>query len=190
MIKQLWMMRMTNLSMRRVVRRMERASLLMRSRVGEPQVFSYGPSGIERMYYYPASVAGAPIHVHVHGGAWKQRKVEGVMFPAEMFFASEIGFASLYFISVDETNGDLEPMLEQVCRALAWIASHAVELDGSPDRLYLSGFSSGAHLAATAIAADWELLGFHHVPCKGVVLALLAECMSCIRSDCPNAQNT
>ena len=154
-----------------IVKRMVRKSALVRERIGPPQVFSYGASPTERLFYYPAGSANAPLHIHVHGGAWRQRKAEGLVFPAEAFIASGIGFAIFDFISVDETRGDLRPLLAQVCSALAWLAKHAHELGGDPDRLHLSGFSSGAHLASAAIVSDWRRHGFARNPYRGAVLA-------------------
>ena len=154
-----------------IVKRMATQSALVRERIGEPEVFSYGGSPIERLFYYRPGTANAPLHIHVHGGAWRQRKADGLLFPAEAFIASGIGFASFDFISVDETDGDLHPLLAQVCSALAWFAKHAHALGGDPDRLYVSGFSSGAHLASAAIVSDWSRFDFVRNPYRGAVLA-------------------
>ncbi len=154
-----------------VVKRMTRASARARERLGEPRVVAYGPAPIERLFYYPAAAADAPIHIHVHGGAWRQRKAETLLFPAEAFVDSGIGFAIFDFVSVDETGGDLRPMLAQVCEALAWLPRHARELGGDPAKLYLSGFSSGAHLASAAIVTEWSDHGFARIPYRGAVLA-------------------
>src|SRR5579884_636763 len=47
-------------------------------------------------------------------------------------------------------------MAEQVCRAITWVYRNAVSFGGDPDRLYIGGHSSGAHLAAVALTTDWE----------------------------------
>lgn len=154
-----------------VIKRMATNSALMRQRGGEPQVFSYGESPIEKLFYYPAKVPNAPLHIHIHGGAWRQRKAEDVAFPAEMFNSADIGFAVYDFTSVDETSGDLKPMLTQVCAGLAWLVHNARKLGGNPDHLYLSGFSSGAHLAGVAMTTDWSRFGFAKNPYKGALLA-------------------
>jgi arylformamidase len=153
-----------------IVKRMETNSALMRMRIGEPQVFSYGTSLIEKLFYYPAKTANAPIHIHVHWGAWRQRRAEDILFPAENFINAGIGFAVYDFTAVDETNGDLKPMLAQVCGGLAWVAQNARKLGGDPNRLYVSGFSSGAHLASVAMIADWSQFGLAKNPYKGAVL--------------------
>jgi arylformamidase len=46
-------------------------------------------------------------------------------------------------------------MAEQVCRGIAWIYRHAAGFDGDPGRVYIGGHSSGAHLCAVALTADW-----------------------------------
>ena len=153
-----------------VVGRMVASSGSMRARIGEPQAFRYGPSAIEQLYYYPPGVPNAPIHVHVHGGAWRQRRVETILFPAEAFIRAGVGFAMFDFTAVDETGGDLVPMLEQVCAGLAWLARHARQLGGDPGRLFVSGFSSGAHLASAAMASDWTTRGFARNPFKAALL--------------------
>jgi arylformamidase len=154
-----------------VIRRMTAYSSSMRARNGDPQAFSYGASPLERVFYYPARIVGAPLHIHVHGGAWRQRHAQDVAFPAEMFNAAGIGFAVYDFTSVEETGGDLEPMLAQVCAGLAWFARNARDLGGDPGRLYVSGFSSGAHLAGVAMTAEWDRFGFARNPFKGALLA-------------------
>lgn len=154
-----------------IIKRMVAASAAMRERMGGGRLFQYGPSAIERLYYYPADRADAPLHIHVHGGAWRQRSALDVAFPAEAFVRNGIGFALIEFTSVEETDGDLGPMLAQVCAGLAWFAKHAATLGGNPERLFLSGFSSGAHLAAAAIVADWVSLGLPRNPYRGAVLA-------------------
>jgi arylformamidase len=91
-------------------------------------------------------------------------------FPAQCFNDAGIGFAVFDFNGVDETGGDLWPLLNQVISALAWLPRNAAELGGDPDRLFVAGFSSGAHLAAVAMTTDWQAQGFAANPYQGAVL--------------------
>jgi arylformamidase len=50
-------------------------------------------------------------------------------------------------------------MADQVRRAVAWVFKNAATLGGDRQQLYVSGVSSGAHLAAVALTTDW-LSGF------------------------------
>src|SRR5207245_6210859 len=47
------------------------------------------------------------------------------------------------------------PMADQVRRAVAWVYRNARGFGGDPDRLYVSGHSSGAHLAGVVLTTDW-----------------------------------
>ena len=62
----------------------------------------------------------------------------------------------LDFSNVLESGGSLMPMADQVRRAVAWIYRNARRFGGNPDRLYVSGHSSGAHLAGVVLTTDWE----------------------------------
>jgi arylformamidase len=57
---------------------------------------------------------------------------------------------------VTDLGGDLSTMAEQVRRGIAWVHRNAKSFGGDPDRLYVSGHSSGAHLAGVALVTDWK----------------------------------
>jgi arylformamidase len=155
---------------RTVGERMTRSSLVTRDRLGEPQVYQYGPDRGQTLHFYAASIPNAPIHIHVHGGAWRQKSALDLVFPAEHFLAHNISYGIFDFTSVDETKGDLRPMLEDVCRCLSWVARNTQELGGANDSLYVSGFSSGAHLASVALLCDWQAYGLPSNPYKAALL--------------------
>jgi arylformamidase len=48
------------------------------------------------------------------------------------------------------------PMIDQVRRAIAWVYKNAASFNGDPNKIYLSGHSSGAHLAGVALTTNWE----------------------------------
>jgi len=60
------------------------------------------------------------------------------------------------FINAIESGGDLMPMIEQVRRSVAWAARNAASFGGDPDRIYITGHSSGAHLGGCVLITDWE----------------------------------
>ena len=47
-------------------------------------------------------------------------------------------------------------MAHQVCRAVAWVYENAVSFGGDPNRIYVSGHSSGGHLAGVILTTDWQ----------------------------------
>jgi len=159
-------------NLQQITRRYASNSNAMRSRLGEPKRFDYGPTAIERLEVYSTRRSNAPIHIHIHGGAWHQRPAAEYAFPAEMLMNAGAHYVVPDFISVDEANGDLMPMVEQVRRAIAWTARHAKDFGGDAGRIYLSGFSSGSHLAGVALLTQWR--GDFDLPdnlIKGAVLS-------------------
>jgi arylformamidase len=62
---------------------------------------------------------------------------------------------ALDFINVLEANGNLMTMADQVRRAVAWVYRNARTFGGDPNRLYVSGHSSGGHLAGVILTTDW-----------------------------------
>jgi arylformamidase len=143
-------------NLQQIVKRYESNSNAMRLRLGEPKRFNYGPTAIERLEVYSTKRPNAPIHIHIHGGAWRQRPATEYGFPAEMLMNAGAHYVVPDFISVDETNGDLMAMVEHVRRAIAWTVRNAQSFGGDAERVYLSGFSSGAHLAGVALLTPWR----------------------------------
>jgi arylformamidase len=60
----------------------------------------------------------------------------------------------------------LAHLVDQVRRAVAFVYRNAERLGVMRDRIHLVGHSSGAHLAACALTADWAALGVPQ-PLKG-----------------------
>ena len=60
------------------------------------------------------------------------------------------------FVPVQDAGGSLMPMADQVRRAVAWVYRNAAGFGGDPDRIYVSGHSSGARLAAVVLVTDWH----------------------------------
>jgi arylformamidase len=133
-----------------------------RVRIGEPLRRAYGQTPIEQLDIFRTDKPNAPIFVFIHGGAWIRGDAASYSAPAEMFLGAGAHYVVPDFVNVGETGGNLFPMAEQVCRAIAWVWRNAASFGGDPDRLYVGGQSSGAHLAAVALTTDW--IGEHGLP--------------------------
>src|ERR1043165_4998302 len=56
----------------------------VRARLGAPKRFAYGAPAVEGLDVYRAR-DGAPIHIFIHGGAWRSGTAKEWAFPADMF---------------------------------------------------------------------------------------------------------
>jgi arylformamidase len=128
----------------------------VRARLGEPERITYGPSAIETIDLYRASSADAPIALLIHGGAWRARRATEFCTPAELFVRAGAHYVIPDFAGVDQLDGDIGVVADQVIRAAGFVYDNAARLGGSPQRIYLFGHSSGGHLAGVLATADWR----------------------------------
>jgi arylformamidase len=138
-----------------VVKRWATNSEDARARLGAPRRYAYGPTPIETLDVYTTTRPNAPINIFIHGGAWRGGLAKDYAYPAELFIRAGAHYVVPDFINVLEANGSLVPMAEQARRAVAWVYRNARTFGGDPDRIYLSGHSSGAHLAGVTLVTDW-----------------------------------
>ena len=137
-------------------RRWASNSARTRARIGEPLRRSYGETEIEQLDIFRTAKPNAPIFIFIHGGAWIRGEASSYSAPAEMFLGAGVHYIVPDFVNVADAGGSLFPMAEQVCRAIAWVWRNAASFGGDPDRLYIGGQSSGAHLAAVALTTVWS----------------------------------
>jgi arylformamidase len=117
---------------------------------------AYGSADIEKLDIYITKQPNAPINVFIHGGAWRTGNAKGAAYKSETFVDAGAHFVSLDFNNVTDVDGNLIIMAEQVRRAIAWVHKNAASFGGDANRLYVSGTSSGGHLAAVALTTDWQ----------------------------------
>jgi arylformamidase len=143
-------------NLQQITRRYASNSEAVRSRLGAPRRLAYGSTAIEALDLYAAKEPGGPINVFIHGGAWRTGRAKDYAFPAELFVHAGVNFAVLDFVSVQDAGGDLRVMADQVRRAVAWVHRNARSFGGDPERIYVSGHSSGGHLAGVVLTTDWR----------------------------------
>jgi arylformamidase len=151
-------------------RRRATNSDLVRARLGAPRRLAYGPTPIERLDLFATPAPNAPVAVFIHGGAWRAITAKDSAYGAETFVRAGAHFAVLDFVNVTDTGGDLAPMVEQVRRAVAWTAQNAASFGGDPNRIYVVGHSSGAHLGACVLITDWDAFALPRDVVKGATL--------------------
>jgi arylformamidase len=122
----------------------------------KPDRIAYGPTEIEQIDIYRTTRGNAPIQIFIHGGAWRGGSAKDSAYPAEMFVTAGAIFIAVDFVSIDQAGGNLMTIADQVRRAVAWVYKNASRFGGDPNRLYLSGHSSGAHLSGVVLVTDWQ----------------------------------
>ena len=142
-------------NMRQVLARTHRNSELVRERLGAKRL-AYGPTPIEALDLYPTKAPNAPINVYIHGGAWRAEVAKDNAAQAEMLVNAGAHLAVLDFNNVIETGGSLMITADQVRRGAVWIYKNARSLGGDPERLYISGHSSGGHWVGVLLTTDWQ----------------------------------
>ena len=121
----------------------------------------YGASARQAIDIFPAAGAGggpqddgSPVEIYSHGGAWRAKSKEDVSFIAEAFVP-----AGVTFVAIDHDltpTVTLDDIVAQVRAAVAWVHRNIAGFGGDPDRIHVSGHSSGAHLAAMVLATPWR----------------------------------
>jgi arylformamidase len=123
----------------------------VRATLGAPRRLAYGPKDIEKLDIYRSTRANAPVFVFLHGGRWRVASANDYGFPAETFVRAGAHFVVPDFDWVQNVGGDLNVLAAQTKRAIEWVHSHAASFGGDPNRIWLGGHSSGAHLAGVAL---------------------------------------
>ena len=122
----------------------------------KPDRIAYGTTEIETVDIYQTTRDNAPIEIFIHGGAWRGGSAKDSAYPAEMFVTAGAVFIAVDFVSIDKADGNLMTMADQVRRAVVWVYKNGARFGGDPNHLYLSGHSSGAHLAGVVLVTDWQ----------------------------------
>jgi arylformamidase len=154
--------------------RRDAANARAKARLGAPQRFQYGASEIEGVDVYRTrkNPDSAPINIYIHGGAWRNGRSANFAFLSEMIVDAGAHSVIADFSNIDDVGGNLMTMAKQVRAAVAWVYNNAQKFGGDKNRLYVTGHSSGGHLASTIVTCDWQKdFGLPKDIVKGAMLA-------------------
>lgn len=138
-----------------VLKRYASNSTATRARIGDPERIAYGPTPIETLDIFRTARTSAPVQIFIHGGAWRSSLARDYVFLAEPFVRAGAHVVIPDFAWVQDVPEGLIALADQVRRAITWVYRHAAEFGGDPNQLYISGHSSGGHLAGVALTTDW-----------------------------------
>ena len=138
-----------------VIAHRENKSAEVRGRIPGRLNIAYGTGPKETLDVFPPSNgrAGAPALIYIHGGYWQMSDKDDTTYIAPAFLDAGVAFVTLNYTLAPD--GDIDQMVEQCRRAVAWIYRNAAEIGVDPERLYVAGHSAGGHLTAMLLATDW-----------------------------------
>ena len=143
------------------------ASALARSSYANRKSYDYGPTLMERLTVYPSERAGSPVMLFVHGGYWRMGIGDDFDFIAKG--PLELGFTVIIITYALAPHVGIPEIIRQVRASIAWTAKNITTLNGDPKRIFVSGHSAGAHLAAMAASTRWEDYGLPEDTIKGIL---------------------
>jgi acetyl esterase/lipase len=108
----------------------------------------YGKAPRNRIDYFPAAARGA-VFIFIHGGYWQMRAKEDFSALARGPLAHGISVALVgYTLAPDIALGGI---VEEIRAAIRFLAGHVDGYGGDAGRLYVGGWSAGAHLTASVL---------------------------------------
>jgi arylformamidase len=126
---------------------------------------AYGPSRHETLDVFKCNRPGAPTLVFLHGGAWKGGNKDEVSFIAEPYVEGGANVVTVNFALVPEVR--LDEQVRQAAAAVAWTYKNVRDFGGDPERVFVTGHSSGGHLTGMMMVTDWTKFGVPENALKG-----------------------
>jgi arylformamidase len=127
---------------------------------------AYGDTPLQALDIFPAAVrAPAPVQVFFHGGYWRALDKSTYSFMALSMAPAGIATVLVNYDLCPAVT--LDDIVRQTVASVAWVYRNGAAYGCDPERLYVSGNSAGAHLAAMALAQDWRARGLPADVIKG-----------------------
>jgi len=120
----------------------------LRTRHPEHLNLVYGPRPRNRIDYFSAG-PGTPVLVFIHGGFWQMRSKDDFAFLAESFLARGVSVAMVGYPLGPEAT--MDEIVADAHAAIRYLSTELPKLGGDPERVIVSGWSSGGHLATMVL---------------------------------------
>jgi arylformamidase len=95
--------------------------------------------------------------IFFHGGSWTFGSKDSYSTQAVPFLMANAIFISVGFDNIPPNT--MTGLVDQARSAVAWAYKNAKKIGGDPNRLYVSGHSSGGHLANMMLVTEWQKQG-------------------------------
>jgi arylformamidase len=124
----------------------EARSAALRQRGDAMLDLAYGARPRNRIDFFRCAVPRAPTLAFVHGGYWQMRAKEGFAFLAEGPLSIGMNVALVGYTLAPAAS--MDEIVAEIRCAIDWLAAQLPALGGDANKLLISGWSAGAHLAA------------------------------------------
>jgi arylformamidase len=101
-----------------------------------------------------------PVLIHIHGGGWKTGDKRIQSKHGKFYSDHDIIFVNINYRLTPEVKHPIHA--EDCAEAVAWVFNHIDQLGGDKNRIFISGHSAGAHLAAL-VGTDPSYLQKHNI---------------------------
>ena len=115
----------------------------------------YGPAAGEKLDIFPARKGDGSVLMFIHGGYWRSLDKRDFAYLAPAWVDAGVSLAVVNYDLCPHVT--IEEIVRQMLRASAWLYRHAEQYGMDEDRLFVSGWSAGAHLTAMMMAALWPV---------------------------------
>lgn len=115
---------------------------------------AYGPNPKQTLDLFP-TVQGdkpAPVVCFIHGGYWRNKDKSDFHYLAPAFTQAGVHFATINYTLAPEAS--MDQIVGENREAVTWLAAHAADHGGDPERLHVVGHSAGGHLVAMLMVVD------------------------------------
>ena len=104
-------------------------------------ICAYGETAGERLDFFPAARADAPLFLFIHGGYWRALDKNDVSFIAPGFVAAGIAVVLINYDLAPKVT--VEEIVAQTQRAIGWTHANAAAFGFDRGRLVVGGHSAG-----------------------------------------------
>lgn len=126
---------------------------------------AYGADDAETLDLFVPATTARGLQVFFHGGYWSALSKNEFSYLARPFVDAGMAFASINYSLLPAV--DLDTIVRQSRDALLWLAENAARFNIDCERIFLSGHSAGAHLAAMCLGTDWNAYTQRGAPALG-----------------------
>jgi arylformamidase len=115
---------------------------------------AYGDSSRQAVDLFLPQEPSPPLLVFIHGGYWQRFDRKDFSFVAAPLVAAGAAVALLGYDLAPAV--DMDRIVAEVRQGIAWLYREGAAQGLDPARIFLAGHSAGGHLAAMALATDWQ----------------------------------